>query len=30
VFADVMARHAPLPGGLRAYLAYEGLEVTLD
>jgi phosphoribosyl 1,2-cyclic phosphodiesterase len=29
VFADVMARHAPLPAGLKVILAYEGLEVTL-
>jgi len=29
VFADVMARHAPLPAGLNVVLAYEGLEVTL-
>ncbi|QBE65022.1 MBL fold metallo-hydrolase [Pseudoduganella lutea] len=29
VFADVMARHAPLPGGLRVVLAWEGLEVEL-
>ena len=28
-FADVMARHAPLPDGMRAVLAYEGLEVEL-
>ncbi|HEV7813891.1 MAG TPA: MBL fold metallo-hydrolase [Janthinobacterium sp.] len=30
VFADVMARHAPLPAGLRVFLAYEGLEVDLS
>ena len=29
VFADVMARHAPLPPGLKVVLAYEGLEVDL-
>ena len=29
VFAEVMARHAPLPAGLKVYLAYEGLEVDL-
>ena len=29
VFADVMARHAPLPPGLKVVLAYEGLEVEL-
>lgn len=29
VFADVMARHAPLPPGLQVFLAYEGLEVDL-
>ena len=29
VFADVMARHAPLPAGLQVFLAYEGLEVEL-
>ncbi|RJG11364.1 MBL fold metallo-hydrolase [Massilia cavernae] len=29
-FADAMARHAPLPNGLNAVLAYEGLEVSLD
>ena len=29
VFADVMARHAPLPPGFRVVLAYEGLEVEL-
>ena len=29
VFADVMARHAPLLGGLNVVLAYEGLEVEL-
>ena len=29
VFADVIARHAPLPGGLQVFLAYEGLEVEL-
>lgn len=29
VFADVMARHAPLPDGLQVFLAYEGLEVEL-
>ena len=29
VFADVMARHAPLPPGFRVVLAYEGLEVKL-
>ncbi|HEX8601605.1 MAG TPA: MBL fold metallo-hydrolase [Pseudoduganella sp.] len=29
VFAEVMARHAPLPAGLRVFLAYEGLEVDL-
>jgi phosphoribosyl 1,2-cyclic phosphodiesterase len=29
VFAEVMARHAPLPPGLQVFLAYEGLEVTL-
>jgi phosphoribosyl 1,2-cyclic phosphodiesterase len=29
VFADVMARHAPLPDGLKVVLAYEGLEVEL-
>lgn len=28
-FADVLARHSPLPGGMRAVLAYEGLEVDL-
>ncbi|MDC8759103.1 MBL fold metallo-hydrolase [Janthinobacterium fluminis] len=27
VFADVMARHAPLPAGMQAFLAYEGLEI---
>lgn len=30
VFADVMARHAPLPAGLNVFLAYEGLEVDLN
>ncbi|MEC5161387.1 MULTISPECIES: MBL fold metallo-hydrolase [unclassified Janthinobacterium] len=29
VFADVMARHAPLPHGLQVFLAYEGLEIDL-
>jgi phosphoribosyl 1,2-cyclic phosphodiesterase len=29
VFAEVMARHAPLPQGLEVFLAYEGLEVEL-
>jgi phosphoribosyl 1,2-cyclic phosphodiesterase len=29
VFADALARHAPLPPGLQVFLAYEGLEVTL-
>lgn len=29
VFAQVMARHAPLPAGLKVILAYEGLEVEL-
>jgi phosphoribosyl 1,2-cyclic phosphodiesterase len=29
VFAEVMARHAPLPDGLQVFLAYEGLEVEL-
>jgi phosphoribosyl 1,2-cyclic phosphodiesterase len=29
VFAEVMARHAPLPAGLTVTLAYEGLEVEL-
>lgn len=29
VFAQVMARHAPLPAGLAVFLAYEGLEVDL-
>lgn len=29
VFAEVMARHAPLPAGLQVILAYEGLEVEL-
>jgi len=29
VFADLLARHAPLPEGLQVVLAYEGLEVTL-
>ncbi len=29
VFADVMARHAPLLGELQVFLAYEGLEVML-
>lgn len=29
VFAEVMARHAPLPPGLQVFLAYEGLEVEL-
>lgn len=29
VFAEVMARHAPLPAGLSVTLAYEGLEVDL-
>jgi phosphoribosyl 1,2-cyclic phosphodiesterase len=29
VFAEVMARHAPLPEGLQVFLAYEGLEVEL-
>jgi len=29
VFADVIARHQPLPNGLKVYLAYEGLEVEL-
>ncbi len=28
-FADMMARHAPLPEGLNVVLAYEGLEVEL-
>jgi len=28
-FADVMARHTPLPEGMRVVLAYEGLEVDL-
>jgi phosphoribosyl 1,2-cyclic phosphodiesterase len=28
-FAEVMARHQPLPNGLKVYLAYEGLEVEL-
>jgi phosphoribosyl 1,2-cyclic phosphodiesterase len=30
VFADVMARHTPLPVGLKVFLAHEGLEVDLD
>eukprot|EP01030_Chromulinospumella_sphaerica_P030633 gene30633-31185_t len=30
VFAEVMARRAPLPEGLQVVLAYEGLEVTLE
>ncbi|MET3131652.1 phosphoribosyl 1,2-cyclic phosphodiesterase [Oxalobacteraceae bacterium GrIS 1.11] len=30
VFADVMARHAPLPDSLQVFLAYEGLEVELS
>jgi phosphoribosyl 1,2-cyclic phosphodiesterase len=30
VFADVMARHAPLPEGLQVFLAYEGLEIDLS
>ncbi|MES2259004.1 MAG: MBL fold metallo-hydrolase [Pseudomonadota bacterium] len=29
VFAEVMARHAPLPDSLQVFLAYEGLEVEL-
>ncbi|WEF33414.1 MBL fold metallo-hydrolase [Pseudoduganella chitinolytica] len=29
VFAEVMARHAPLLNGLQVFLAYEGLEVVL-
>jgi phosphoribosyl 1,2-cyclic phosphodiesterase len=29
VFADLLARHAPLPASLRVVLAYEGLEVGL-
>ena len=29
VFAELMERHAPLPGGLSVHLAYEGLEVEL-
>ena len=29
VFADVMARHAPLPDGLEVFLAYEGMQVEL-
>ena len=29
VFADVMARHGPLPGGLQIHLAAEGLEIQL-
>ncbi len=29
VFAEVLARHAPLPNGLQVFLAYEGLEVEL-
>jgi phosphoribosyl 1,2-cyclic phosphodiesterase len=29
VFADVMARHAPLLGDLKVFLAYEGMEVLL-
>ncbi|HAT29748.1 MAG TPA: MBL fold metallo-hydrolase [Janthinobacterium sp.] len=29
VFAEVMARQAPLPDGLRVFLAYEGMEVEL-
>ena len=28
-FADLMARHAPLPAALKVVLAYEGLEVDL-
>lgn len=30
VFADVMARHASLLGGLKVVLAYEGMEVELE
>jgi phosphoribosyl 1,2-cyclic phosphodiesterase len=30
VFADVMARHAPLLNGLQVFLAYEGMEVELN
>jgi phosphoribosyl 1,2-cyclic phosphodiesterase len=30
VFADLLARHAPLPEGLNVILAYEGLEVDLN
>lgn len=30
VFAEVMARHAPLPDGLQVFLAYEGLEVEVN
>ena len=29
VFAEVMARHEPLPHGLKVHLAYEGLQVEL-
>ncbi|WP_317205517.1 MBL fold metallo-hydrolase [Janthinobacterium sp.] len=29
VFAEVLARHTPLPDGLQVFLAYEGLEVEL-
>ena len=29
VFAEVMARHAPLLGNLKVFLAYEGMEVQL-
>jgi len=29
VFADVLARHAPLPAGFEVFLAYEGMTVTL-
>jgi phosphoribosyl 1,2-cyclic phosphodiesterase len=29
VFADAVARHQPLPGGLRVLLAYEGMQVEL-
>jgi phosphoribosyl 1,2-cyclic phosphodiesterase len=30
VFAEVMARHAPLLNGLQVFLAYEGMEVALN
>jgi phosphoribosyl 1,2-cyclic phosphodiesterase len=29
VFADLLARHAPLPASFRVFLAYEGMEVEL-